>query len=163
MGKLGINAKAYRNTGSYNAPVWSELTLISDLSVNPAWDEASADARESRIKQVRKTMMGLEVTGRMKKKPLDTNYEAFMNALNSDDVLDLLILDGPRETEGSRGYRFDAQVFGGTEDQAMGNVLYQDFAIKPSLETNPPKAVKVAAGGVLTYAIPGAAGGTFAP
>src|SRR4051812_29841402 len=110
---LGILAKVYRNTGSYGSPTWSECALFSDVSVSPAWDEGSADARESRIKQVRKTMMGLDVTGKMKKKIDDANYEAFMNALLSDAVLDVLVLDASKETVGSRGWRFDAQVFSG--------------------------------------------------
>lgn len=160
---LGILAKLYRNTGSYGSPVWSECTLISDAQVSPAWDEGSADARESRIKQVRKTMMGLEVTGKMKKKIDDTNYEAFMNALLSDAVLDILVLDASKDTVGARGWRFDAQVFSGTEDQAMNvGAMYVDLALKPSLDTNNPVAVKVAAGPTLTFSTPGASGGTFA-
>lgn len=162
MGMLGVNAKAYRNTGSYGSPTWSEMTLISDLSVNPAWDEGSADARESRIKQVRKTMMGLEVSGKMKKRISDSNYQALMDALVSDTVLDVLILDASKETVGARGWRFDAQVFSANEDQAMGNVLYEEFVMKPSLDTNAPKAVKVGAGPALTFSTPGVDGSTFA-
>lgn len=160
---LGILAKVYRNTGSYGSPTWSECALFSDVNVSPAWDEGSADARESRIKQVRKTMLGLEVTGKMKKKIADANYEAFMNALLSDAVLDVLVLDGPKETEGVRGWRFDAQVFTGTEDQAMNvGALYVDLKLAPSLDTNAPLAVKVAAGPTLTFSTPGASGGSFA-
>ena len=161
MPLLGINAKCYRNTSSYGAPNWSEITQISDLSINPTWDKGDASARESRIKQNVKTMMDLEITAKVKKRIGDANYEAIMDALVSDNVLDLLVLDASKETVGARGWRIDAQIFSATEDQAMGNVLYEDITISPSLESNPPKAVKVGAGPALTYSTPGANGASF--
>lgn len=159
---IGLNAKAYRNSGSYGSPTWLEMTLISDLSVNPSWEEADASARESRIKQTVKTLMALEISGKMKKKLGDDNYDALMNAMLSDDTLDLLILDGDRETEDVRGWRADFQVFSANEDQSMTNVLFEEFTLKPSITENPPKAVLVNSGGSLTFSIPGTDGGTFA-
>jgi hypothetical protein len=32
--KLGMEAKLYRNTGSYAAPTWSEMTNVKDLTLN---------------------------------------------------------------------------------------------------------------------------------
>jgi hypothetical protein len=160
--KIGINAKAYRNTATYEAPTWSEIDLISDLTVGLTWDTADANARESRIKQNVKTLLGLEVTGKLKKRPLDANYEAFMNAIISDDILDLLILDGPNDEEGVRGWRIDSQITSGSEDQSLGNALYEDITIMPSLAEHNPLAVLVDSGGTLTYSTPGVDGGTFA-
>lgn len=163
MAKLGILAKLYyRSAGTYGAPTWTEISLISDLAVNPAWDKADASSRGSRVKKSAKTMLGLEFTGRLKKKPGDASYEAVMNALVSDDVLDVLILDGDKDTENNRGWRCDVQVHSANEDQAMANVLYEDITLEPACTDNEPKAVKVAAGPTLTYSTPGANGGTFA-
>lgn len=163
MAKLGMNAKLYwRSAGTYGAPTWTEASIISDVTIDVTWDEADASARESRITQVVKTMLPLSVTARLKKKPLDSTYEAFMNAIISDDALDLLILDGDMTVEGTRGWRADWQVFSGSEDQSMGNVLFEDMTLKPSITDNLVLAVKVAAGGVLTYSEPGVNGGTFA-
>jgi hypothetical protein len=157
---IGLNAKAYRNTGNYNTPTWSEITLISDLTVNPTWEEADASARESRVKQTVKTMINVEITGRLKKKPGDTNYEAIMNAALSDDALDMLVLDDTNTTNNARGWRMDAQIFSVSEDQSMSNYMYEDIRILPSITTNPVKAVLVT-GGNLTYSTPGTTGGTF--
>lgn len=163
MGKLGINAKVYyRSAGSHASPTFTAIGLFSDVAVNPTWDEGDASSRASRIKKAAKTQLGLEVTARLKKKPLDAAYEAVMNALVSDDVLDILILDGDSETVGNRGWRFDAQVFSANEDQAMANVLYEDIVLKPACTENEPKAVKVGAGPALTYSTPGVDGATFA-
>lgn len=151
MGKLAINAKLYRNTGSYVSPVLTEVPLVSDGTLNIAWDEGQADARESRVHQVLPTMLALDFTFRLKKKPLDTNYEAIMDLFVSGAAEDWFMLDGPKDAEGTRGVRFDACVFSANEDQSLPNVLYEDMVAKPELTTNPVKAVRVATGGSLTY------------
>lgn len=160
---LAINAKLYwRSAGSYGSPTFTEATIIENFAVNPSWDAGDANSRASRVKKSAKTLLGLEFTGRLLKKPGNTTYEAFMNALLSDDVLDVLIMDGDKETVNNRGWRVDVQVHQGNEDQGIGNVLYQDIILRPYPSDNEPKAVKVGAGPALTYSTPGAAGGTFA-
>jgi hypothetical protein len=162
VAKLGINAKLYRNTGTYGTPVLTEVALVSDGTLNMTWDEAEADARESRVHQVVKTMLGLDFTFRLKKKPLDANYEALMNLFLNDGSEDMWFLDGPENVEGTRGVRFDAQILSATEDQAMGNALYEDMIAKPLIGTNPVLAVKVGAAGVKTFSPFGDGGGVFA-
>lgn len=161
--KLGINCKAFRNTATYEAPTWSEMTNISDLTIAQSWDTADANARESRIKQALKTLFDVSVTGKFKKRPLDANYEAIMDALIGDPgIIDLLVLDGPIDEEGVRGWRFDAQVTTGGEDQGLTVALYEDITFMPNLADHNPLAVRVDSGGGLTYSTPGVDGGTFA-
>lgn len=162
MGKLGINCKMYRNTGTYEVPALSEVSLVSDGTLNQEWDKGAADARESRVHQNVKTMLGLSYNFRLKKKPLDTNYEAIMNLFLSDDAEDMFFLDGPSNVEGTRGVRFDSQIFSATEEQGMTNVLYEDMVAEPLIGGNPVLAVRVDSGGTLTYSPFGTGGGTFA-
>lgn len=160
---LGIKAKFYRNTGSFDSPSWSECTLLSDCAVNPSWDSGDASDRGSRIKVEAKTQMGLEFPCKMRKVPGDANYEAFMNALLSDATLDLLVLDGAKETVGARGFRCDCQIFQGNEDQGLGvGALVVDLSIKPAPSGNPTRAVLIGAGPTITYSTPGASGASFA-
>ena len=42
---LGLNAKLYRNTGTWAAPVWSELTLAKEVTTNLEAAEADASVR----------------------------------------------------------------------------------------------------------------------
>ena len=163
MGKLGIKAKLYyRSAGIYGSPTFTEITGISDLSVNPAWDRGDVNSRSSRVKKQQKTLLGLEFTGTLKKQPGNAAYEAFMNAMLSDEVVDFLILDDSKETVNARGWRVDCQVFQATEDQGTGTVMYEDFIIAPTDSDNEPKAVLVGAGPALTYATPGGASASFA-
>jgi hypothetical protein len=152
MAKLGIKSKLYyRSAGDYANPTFTEINLISDLSVQPAWDKGDASSRGSRVKKSVKTMLGLSFSGKLKKKPNDAAYEAIMDALISDEVLDVMVLDGDSETDGTRGWRFDAQVFQGNEDQGLGAVICEDIEIEPTDSDNEPKAVLVSGTAGLTY------------
>lgn len=162
MGKLAINAKLYRNTGTYEAPTLTPVDLVRDGTLTVAWDEANADARESRVHQNLKSMLSLEFSFMLKKKPGDAGYEALMNLLLNDDTEDFFILDGPEDEEGVRGFRWDGAIFSATEDQSLGNVLYEDMVTKPIVIDNPVLAVRVASGPTLTYSPVGADGGVFA-
>lgn len=160
---LGITAKAYyRSSGTYASPTWTELTLFADVSVNPTWDEADTSSRTSRVKTSLKTMLGVEITARMRKKMLNTQYTAMMNAVLSDDVVDFLILDGDRAVEGVRGWRFDGQVFQGNEGQGLADAQFVELVIRPADSDNLPRPVLVGAAGALTYSVPGPNGETFA-
>lgn len=143
---LGILSKVYRNTGSYGSPTWTEVTLVSDVTVTPSWDKGDGSVRASRVKQSAKTQMGLEMSVKIRVDLTDAGYLAFLSGLHSDTLLDLMILDGPSTTNGVQGYRADFGVFSGSEDQSMGAVLYRDFSIEPGVSSNPAKSVTVSAG-----------------
>lgn len=151
MSKLGIKCKIYRNTATYGSPTWAEITLIGDASVSPVWDEAAGDVRGSRVKSVAKTLMGLEVSARVRVSNDDAGYEALNDALHSDTPLDLLVLNGPNNEEGVRGYRADWHVMQAPQDQALGAVLFDDLILKPAISANGVKAASVGSGGTLSY------------
>lgn len=158
--QLACLAKLYfRSGGTYEAPTWLEANEVMNLTVSPAWDAADANSRTQRAKFSAKTILGLEITGSIKKKPGDAAYEMILDGLISDDVLDVLCLDGPMDEDGVRGWRADMQVHECPEDQSLGNVLYDDFTLKP-YPSHPLKAVLVGGTAGLTYALPGSS--TFA-
>lgn len=136
--RLGVNAKLYVNTGSYDSPTWTEVAGISDLTVKTAWDQGEASTRASRVKKAAKTMLDLEVSGKILADGTDTNgYLAFLTALYGDTPLDLLVLNGANDASpASKGWRADWHVFGGDEDQGLGAVIYDSFTLKPALSSH---------------------------
>lgn len=155
MAKLGILAKVYRNTGSYGSPTWAEVAEIADLAVNPAWDEAEGGSRASRVKKTAKTMLGIEVTGRIKVQTSDAGYIAIRDAMYTDIPIDLLVLNGEDDENGAHGWRAEWHVFEGGEDQAMGNRLYMDFVLRVADTDNAVSYAEVS-GGSPTFTTPGA-------
>lgn len=144
-GKLAIDGKLYRNTGSYNTPTWTEIDLVRDLTFNPTWDAAEGFTRGSRVKQYAKTLADVGYTASVKASDTDAGYIALMDAhASATAVVDLLMLDGANTSNGAQGVRFDAAVFAAGEDQSIGNLLYRDFDFKPSaFAANPPRRAVV--------------------
>lgn len=156
MPRLGVLSKFYVNTGTYDVPVWTELPLISDCNVNGSWDEGEASARLSRVKSSEPTMLGLEVTGKIRVKGAEENaaYFDMRAAYINDDIVELLVLNGSINEVNAEGYRFEAKVFAWSEDQSLGAVLYKDFSVKPCIPSELaryPKYALVVTPGTPTY------------
>lgn len=145
MAKTAIDAKLYRNTGNYNTPTWTAIDSVRDVQFDPTWDAADAFTRGSRVKEYAKILAEIGFTAVVQCSDTDAGYLALMDAhASSSTVLDLLMLDGSSTSNGAQGVRFDAGIFGASQDQSIGNVLYRDFDFKPSaLKTNAPKRAVV--------------------
>lgn len=147
MSRVGIKCKLYRNTATYASPTWDEVTCVSDLKVDRKWNEGAFVTRESRVELTMKTFLQLSLTGKVKvENTANSDYVALDDALNADTVIDFMVLNGPSNENDVRGYRFDAQVFDGSQDQGTGVVLMDDILIKPTPSANKPKKVLVTAG-----------------
>lgn len=132
--KLAIDGTVnLRLTGNYGTPTWTELDLAKDVQVTPAWDEAEAFSRQTSVKEYAKGLLGLEFTISVRCAVGDPGYDAMMDAFaDRKGIVDMMILDGPKDVTGSEGFRFDAAVFSAGQDQSIGGVLYRDFGVKPS-------------------------------
>jgi hypothetical protein len=143
---LGITSELHINTGSYGSPTWDEADLIADASVNANWEEGDASTRRTRVKETEPTQMNLEITGRIRVDSTDAAYQAIKEAFIEGSSMDVLILNGPIDVNGSHGYRFDGKVFNMTEDQSLGSVIFREFTIKPCISVNVPQYVMVEGG-----------------
>jgi hypothetical protein len=154
--KLGVKARAYRNTGTYGSPTWTALNLVRDLTVNAPWDVADASSRGSRVKLNAKTMMGLTFNLTLRKDDLDAGAVAMLAAAMEDTAIDMLILDEAITNEGSTGFRCHMLVNLTSEDQGAGAVLYPNFDLLPTFSSEgDPKYITVGAASALTSADPG--------
>ena len=157
--RLGILSKFYINDGTYGAPTWVEIDLISDMAVNGVWEEGDSSARRTRVATADPTRMTLELAGKVRVDRTDAGYFSLERSFLDTNVIDVLVLNGAKDQNNSSGYRFDAKIFNWSEDQAMGNVLYKDFSIKPCASDNAVKAAHVV-GGVPVFTTIGTAGGS---
>jgi hypothetical protein len=118
---------------------------VSDLTRNAAWDTAEANSRESAAKMIVKTLVDLNISGKLKFAIGDGNTSAILDALFSPDAfVDVLCLNGSISTAGSYGIRFQCQVTEGNEDQGLSAALYEDIKLAPTpLGGNAPQSAKV--------------------
>lgn len=146
----GIDCVLYLNTGSYDTPTWVEADCIRDFKQSLSWNKGAAGTRKSRVNKSVKTTLDLSWSGSFEN---DGSAAAgvLKAAILSDDVLDLLILDGPNDENGREGFRVDCQVFKADTDQGREALLYPEIDIEPTVSGHEPKAV-VVSGGVPVYA-----------
>ncbi len=128
MGAIrGIDCKVYFNTGTFVAPTWSEWQCVRDTTLNLTYEEVDATCRGSGgWRQSAISLASLEVSGNAIKEKEDASFVAIETAAKAKTVIDILVLDGPRLSADSDGYRLDAQIFSWNENQP-----YEDIGKRP--------------------------------
>jgi len=150
--KMGIKGKAFRNSGTYGSPTWSEMTTISDVQVNSEWNMANATTRASRIEVQVPTTLTLGWTAKIRNDDDDTNNIALLAAYHGPTAVDFLVLDGDMTTVGNQGYRsyFWIKKYG--LDQGVQAAQFFDAEFIPDSSIQPPKTAAVTTGPVVTFA-----------
>lgn len=134
---VGLDCKIYLNTGaSYAAPTWTECKFVQDATMNLSWEEADTSTRGSSFRSAKASIGVLEVTGTALRDKADTAFTAFDAAARGKTVIDILVLDGPYNLDGSEGYRFDGQIFNWSRNEALADAVAHDFTIKPVQSAN---------------------------
>ncbi len=91
--RTGVNEKLYRNTGSHASPVWSEITIASDVDLN--MDKSTSEVKSRASKQVKHLAA-------MQQSPLDfeivadkTNaaFNVLRNAYIADTIMEFAVCD----------------------------------------------------------------------
>ncbi len=153
--KAGIAAGVYKNTGTYGSPTWTLQTLIKDVSPSFPWDMVDASVRGTRAKLYAKTQIDLAFQIVMRADDADTIYGAWVDAAFSPTTkFDLLILDGLIAVEGARGIRAEFVVGMSQQTQAIGDIVFSTFDIKPApgtVLTNYPSSVVMGASSTPTF------------
>jgi len=153
--KPAIAGVVYRNTGTYGSPTWTAQPLVKDVTPSTGWDMSDASVRGTRAKLYLKTQIDLGFQIMMRADDADADYAAWVDAAVSPATkLDLLILDGPITAEGARGTRGEFVVSIPSQAQAIGDVVYTTFEVKPAPGTvisDYPKAVKMGPASAPTF------------
>lgn len=144
--KRGYASYGYRNTGTFLSPTWDEISMLGDASINLAFDSYDATTRGDGVKSEEPTLLGIEVTGKIRSDENSADYTAFETAAYTRAMIDTMWLDGSSTTNGARGIRFEGKLHTWSEDQALGNVLFREFSLKPCVSENARQRVVVAVG-----------------
>jgi hypothetical protein len=154
--KPAIKAVVYRNSGTYASPTWVAIDFVRDANIGKPWDFGDASIRATRVKLYHPTQMDIAPSVTVRCDDANAGYLALEAPSNSGAAIELLILDGPIATEGSRGVRAFFHVSDTGQDQAIGNVLYKTFELKPAFSTDGyPKYIVTGASSALTATDPG--------
>jgi len=132
MATLGLNAKAYRNTGTYASPTWSEVTNIRDLTLNLEKAEADVTTRASNgWRNEIGTLKNAGVEFEMVYEPSDTNFAAIQEAFLNDTLVDMIFLSGDIEEADNEGLRAEFSVNNFSRSEPLEDALKNSVSLKP--------------------------------
>jgi hypothetical protein len=143
--RLGLNAKAYRNTGSYGTPTWTEMKNIRDATLGDQMAEADVTRRasggfretEPTLREISFDYDAVNVVG-------DAEVTAVLTGYAARTALDIAIMDGDITTAGSNGVRARFKVFKRERSEELENAQMLAFSFKPCADTNPPAEMTIA-------------------
>lgn len=147
--KVGINGAVYRNTGTEGAPTWVEVKRVRSVSPSFPWDMVLVDSRETRAKQYATTQIDPMAQIEVRASDADAGYLAILDAAETGEEIDLLILNGKLTNEGAHGMRASWLVSCTGETQGAGDAVYDTFDCKPGVAFI-PRAVVVGAAEAIT-------------
>jgi len=145
MALIGLNAKLYRNTGTYGSPTWDEVTPVRDLSLNLETGEADGSSRGGGgWRQVLAGLKDGSVEFELVWESGDADFEAFRDAWLNQTLIDCWVLDGGSATSGSQGLRAEFSVTNFSRNEPLEEVLTAQVSMRPGVSSNAPSWDEVA-------------------
>ena len=140
--RLGLNAKLYRNTGSYASPTWNEIGNVKDVTLNLESADADVTVRANNgWRATVPTLKDASVEFEMVWDTADEDFQAIRDAYLNNTTLEVLALDGPVSGAGStgnQGLRAVCNVTGFSRSEPLEEALSVSVTVKPAYSANPP-------------------------
>ena len=130
--KVGLSCKLYYNTGSYASPVWAEIDLARDVTLNLEASEADASSRASTWREFLQALKDASIEFDMLYDAADTAWTAIMDAFLNGTAIEILALDGDSATTGTEGLRATCQVFNCSRNEPLEETVTNSVVIKPT-------------------------------
>lgn len=136
---LGLNAKLYRNTGTYASPTWDLIGNVKDLTLNLESAEADVTTRANNGWRANvPTLKDASIEFEMVWDSGDADFTAIQTAFLSNGSIELLVLDGASGTTGSQGLRATCSITSFTRNESLEEALTVSVTAKPTYATNAP-------------------------
>lgn len=135
--RIGLNAKLYRNTGSYGSPTWTEIVNVRDLSMDIDLDESDGSIRGGGgFAYSEPTLMKIAVNFNMNHDTSDTNgWDALQTAAFARSAVEFLILD--RATAAAaEGIRASMKLYKFSKGEPLAGIQTTDVVAKPCQNAN---------------------------
>ena len=144
MPQTGFESALYVNTGIPATPVWTEIDLARDVTLNRAKDELDATARATARTGYKATENGLkefsvEFESLVPKVSEGANaaFVTLETAWKDNTTVEILHTDGGvLSTDGLQAIKAVCNVFGGTRNEPNADVTSVDFSCKLASETD---------------------------
>jgi len=142
--KLGMEAKLYRNTGTYATPTWVEMTNVKDLTLN--LEAAEADVTTRGNAGWRATIAALKdgsIEFEMVWDPADAGFTAIQDAYFNNTTVEFAVMDGDVTSTGTQGLRATMSITKLTRSEPLEQAITVSVTAKPTYSANAPEWMTV--------------------
>jgi len=118
--KLGMDAKLYRNDGTYEVPDWVEMTNVKDLTLNNEKGEADVTTRANNgWRATVGTLKDGSVEFEMVWDTEDESFTAIQEAYFGNTSIEFAVMDGDIEAAGSQGLRATMSIMSFSRNEPL--------------------------------------------
>lgn len=131
--RYGLDAYAYRNTGTYGTPVWTSLNnLLRDVTLNADRSEADVSSRGSGLQCTAGVMRLFSIDAELLYDPDDTGFQALLDSFNGSagSTIEMLWLDRATAT-GAEGLRAHMSILKFTKAEPLQGAQMVSANFKP--------------------------------
>lgn len=137
---LGFECKAYRNTGNYASPVFSELKHTRNFNLGETFSEADSSRRGfGKEKVSRPARITREVTFQMLPKKSDPNYIALKSAKENRTFVEFFFMGGDITVAGETGTRGTFCVTNFSRNESDEDQVWIDVTLKVAPSEHMPE------------------------
>jgi predicted secreted protein len=137
--RLGLDARLYRNTGTFAAPVWNPVQNVKDVTLNLEAGEADVSTRGTGgWRATVATLKDASVEFEMVWDTADDDFAAIRDAFLNRGALEFAVMDGDITLSGSQGLRATCMVTTFSRNEPLEEAVTVSVTIKPTFAANPP-------------------------
>lgn len=142
--KLGLDAKLYRNTGTYASPTWNEVKNVKDLTLNLEAGEADVSTRgnggwRANIATLKDASLEFEMVW----DTADDDFTAIRTAFLTNAAIEFAVLDGASNSSGAQGLRASMAITNFSRSEPLEEAIKVSVTAKPTYSANAPEWMTV--------------------
>lgn len=139
MPGIGLECKAYRNTGTYASPTWVECVNVKDVTLNLEKGEADISRRGSGGWKDRKgTLKDASVDLGLIWVAAATDCLAFRDGFMSGTPIEMAFASGDITEPGTEYFRCLYEVFKFTREEPLEDAVTHTTTLKKTYSANAP-------------------------
>ncbi len=137
--KLGLDAKLYRNTGSFASPTWNEVINVKDLTLNLEAGEADVTTRGNNgWRATVATLKDGSIEFEMVWDTEDLDFAAIRDTFLNRAAMEFAVMDGGIAVSGSQGLRATCMVTNFSRNESLEEAITVSVTVKPTYSVNAP-------------------------
>ena len=133
--RIGLDAKLYRNTGTWAVPTWVEITSAREVTLNLEKAMAEVMSRASQWKRVLPALKDASVEFELLYDGADDSFTAVKDAWLAGTHIDLAIMDGDITVAGTQGFRAEMHIASFSRAEPLEEPLTASVTVRPAADT----------------------------